>query len=65
MSDTSKPKVLFMAPQDREASVNFYQIVSRRATDHSIIVSDRCEALMSQNSDESYYRGALKRKTWV
>ena len=54
-----------VAPQDRETAVNVYQIVLGRASDHSTIVSDSCGALMSQNSEESYYRGALKRKMWV
>jgi len=65
MSETAKPKVLFVAPHDRKASVNFYQIALDRATERSIIFTDRCEALVSQNSEESYYRGAVKRKTWV
>jgi hypothetical protein len=53
---TAKPKVLFVAQQDRETSVNFYQIVLGRASDHSINFSDSCEALVSQNSEDSYYR---------
>jgi hypothetical protein len=62
---TAKPKVIFVAPQDREASVTFYQIVLRRAADHSIAVSDNREAVKSQNCEEYYCRGALKRKMWV